>query len=71
MMSKIVLVRGSEWEGLYVDGLLYSEDHTIDMRVMVELSGGTVRDLTDKQDTRLGEDGGLPKTLSELEEDWK
>lgn len=64
---KFVLIRSCDWEGLYVDGLLRKEDHSIDMRILLDLVDGECRDLTSKQDRALSEGGGLPTKLEDID----
>ena len=64
---KIVLVRADDWEGLYVDGLLQSENHSVDPRVLLDLVGGSVVYLTSSQDKALCDVGRFPPALCDLE----
>lgn len=67
-MSEIVLVRADDWEGLYVDGTLLSENHSIDPHVILDLVGGKCVYLTSAQDKALCDRGALPAMLAGLKE---
>lgn len=67
-MSEIVLVRANDWEGLYVDGALISENHSIDPHTILDLVGGKCIYLTSAQDHGLCDRGALPATLADLKE---
>lgn len=62
----IVLVQADEWEGLYVDGMLRTEGHSIDPAAIVAICGGVSKRLTTQQDKKLCEVGGLPDNLADL-----
>lgn len=71
-MSKIALVTSSDgdWEGLYVDGLLASEDHSIPARVVLGQLlrfGVTVNEFIELEVDEKWLDGGtLPELFSGL-----
>lgn len=63
--SKIVTVNGGDWQGLYIDGVLKYEDHSIDLDVFA----GLVKiELEEKwcNDDWLSERGRLPERLEEV-----
>ena len=63
------LVVGEDWEGLYVDGVLYVQGHSIDAR---DIAGAANLKFETTHATEAGSDyladnGYLPETL----EEWK
>lgn len=65
-MATIVLVRGDDWEGLYVDGQLHTQGHSIDARHVLNLIGGRAVYLSPPQDNALRDRGSLPAKLDDV-----
>lgn len=67
-VQEAVFVRVEEWEGLYIDGELVDENHTID--VQDNLNGKTVSfkslPYSETLDEYVMEEGGFPQTYTEL-----
>ena len=72
---KIVIANGQEdWSGLYIDGTLRHEDHSLRLMTVLELIqevGGPIESLTrfvldDAAERTLNDLGNLPETLDEL-----
>lgn len=66
-MSKLTIVRGDDWEGIYVDGTLAMEGHSIDTPEAIELA--IERKATSSEvkwcDMKwLNDEGNLPLSLS-------
>lgn len=74
IMAKVTIVRGSDWQGMYVDGVLVIEEHRLDINlVLSELVGkkvSVVRDivLNPMDDMILQEFGNLPELEKDLYE---
>jgi hypothetical protein len=62
---KITLVTAYDWEGLYIDGKLVTEGHTIHANDLFRLMGINGQEIH-ADDAWLGERGGLPKNLDEV-----
>lgn len=67
-MPELVLVCANDWEGLYIDGRLYAENHSIDRHVIMDRVGGRVLYLTPLQDKALCDRGALPEALDGLKD---
>ncbi len=65
-MNRYTLVHACEWEGLYKDGVLLAEDHSVDIDILMQELGGEVVWLTTAQDAALCEVGSLPPQLCEV-----
>lgn len=65
-VDEVVIVSGAEdWEGLYIDGKLVSEGHSIRVHDVLDALGVTLTriNLDDKQESQLERKGSMPKTL--------
>lgn len=71
----LVIVSGQEdWQGLYIDGALVYEDHSLRLHIVLDilrdrgLPIATIerRTLNDAAEKRLNADGGMPRTLAAL-----
>jgi hypothetical protein len=60
----VSLVYGDDWEGLYLDGLLIREGHSLDVRDVLEALGITVDYVM--ADDCLNELGSCPPLLTEV-----
>lgn len=69
--SKIVFVKTEEWEGLYVDGDIISEGHSVSIEDLVDHLGGEVVELTKEQDKILIRDGRLPRFIHQFEAKYR
>lgn len=67
-VSEAVLVRVDDWEGLYIDDELVSENHTLDL--FYELDGKTlhitVRNEKEADESYVMNSGGFPSSYHEL-----
>lgn len=68
-MAKLVLVRGDDWEGIYVDGNLLTEGHSIEVMDAVQLA--VTHRVTEYETqwadlTWLHDEGNLPRRLDEV-----
>jgi hypothetical protein len=64
-MEKITYVRGQDWEGLYIDGELVEEGHSICVEEVVEALGFTCERIMADQEW-LEDRGDLPYCLGEV-----
>ena len=55
----VTYARGDDWEGLYIDGKLVLEDHSIDVRDILEAVGFKIKTVWVDLDW-LAETGSLP-----------
>ena len=62
---KYVVAYGDGWEGLYVDGKLACETHSIKASEMLDIMGIKVNYIEVDQDW-LDENGSLPSTLAKV-----
>lgn len=64
------LIRGDDWEGLYVDKVLYVQGHSISARDLAEAAGLNLKisEATTAGSDYLAENGYLPETLDEWNE---
>lgn len=77
-MKKFVIIDGDDWEGLYIDGILVDEGHSLNegtrreiwLRKMLSDHSGSLEDLQcgylEDSETYFEDRGSLPSTLSEL-----
>lgn len=67
-VSEAVFVRVEDWEGLYIDGGLVDQNHTIDLQD--SLNGKTVSfkslPYSETLDEYVMEEGGFPQSYDEL-----
>lgn len=71
-MSEVILARGADWSGMYIDGVLAYEDHRLYLDSVVKaLVGYTVDSLRqgDVDLDWLDEQGSLPEDIDEVK--WK
>lgn len=64
MSKNIVIARGDDWEGLYVDGELLEEGHAISLEDALESLGFDVNVMWCQN--FLDSIGGLPKNVAEV-----
>ena len=74
-MKEFVLIKADEWEGLYVNGELVAEDHSVDLDMVLRHVAPEINVKEEwidgtNADTRLVLNGRLPTTLVELNR-WK
>ena len=63
--KEIVLVKGDDWQGLYIDGILMSEDHSISIEDFAEVVGIKLSKKYVDLDW-LEDNGYLPKLLENV-----
>ena len=64
-IDEVVIVHGDDWVGVYVDGKLRYEGHSIRPEQLLELLGINCRDFECDLDW-LEEEGNLPKDLKDV-----
>jgi len=64
-MSRVVYVSGDDWVGLYVDGVLFAEGHSLHPRDVAAACGVELEQLSCDCDW-LYEAGSLPDGLSDV-----
>ena len=64
-MAKVTYVQGDDWEGVYIDGKLEIEGHSIDFREVLDKMGVQVESIS-ADCNWLHERGRLPDNLSEV-----
>ncbi len=68
-MSTITLVRGDDWEGIYVDGKLMTEGHSIEISEAIWIG---INHKATKVETKfcdlgwLHDEGNLPQALADV-----
>lgn len=67
-MRDIVIVRGDDWDGLFADGELLLEGHSLDARQVLEALGIPVRSLIVNEEW-MESMGRFPERLEEVEFD--
>jgi len=67
MTSKITIVDGDSWEGLYIDGKLIIENHTLSLYDVLDAIGVKYKHVL-VDDEWLYKHGTLPKKLSDVKE---
>lgn len=68
-MSKLTLVRGDDWEGIYIDGKLVTEGHSHDTMEAIKLAiarGVTEAETMWANDAWLQDEGSLPRALHDV-----
>jgi len=63
--KRLTLVRGDDWEGLYLDGKLIWQGHTLESDVLLDLLQIENNTIWANLDW-LHEQGGLPEELAEV-----
>jgi len=64
--KKLVIISGDDWEGIYIDGKLIDEGHSIDWRFVLKVLGYNISG-TYIEDEEFWEIGNLPDKLEDLE----
>lgn len=64
-MKKIVFVEGDEWEGLYIDNKLATEDHSLSVFEVLDLIGVNYK-VVYPDDDWLYKVGKLPERLGKV-----
>ena len=62
-MEKVTIVRGDNWEGIYLDGKLIDQGHTIDWYTVLTQHFECYVALEEADDEWLSEEGALPNDL--------
>jgi hypothetical protein len=62
--TKLTIVSGEDWKGIYADGKLLSEGHSLNIREILENLGYDVDDFDVNQEWL--ENEGLPKDLKKV-----
>lgn len=83
-MSKAILIKADDWEGLFLDGVLVEEGHTLNegssrIKYFIQLSKqynfdlGNMKEVwvTEEDEERLNYNGSFPQTLLELDGDYE
>lgn len=68
-MAKLVLVRGDDWEGIYVDGTLVTEGHSTETIAAIEIAVAHHVTECETQYADLAwlhDEGNLPRRLDEV-----
>lgn len=63
--KKIVIVNGDDWQGIYINGKLYYEGHSIPNHIVLEALDAPY-ETTECDSNWLEECGNLPKNLEEV-----
>jgi len=63
VLSVIIIQYGGDWEGLYIDGVLVEQDHTI----IAEHLARALKIPLQYKYTEIGPDGDIPHTLEDYE----
>ncbi|WP_407529246.1 hypothetical protein [Methylobacterium oryzisoli] len=64
--SNAVMVRGNDWEGLYLNGRLVAQGHRVDVENVLRACGVAVHPTVEPDQDWLENEGMLPDTLSEV-----
>lgn len=67
-MKHIVLITADDWQGIYVNGKLMDENHSLSLRMVLEILGVEFSDFTVDQEW-MENHGHLPENLSDVPED--
>jgi hypothetical protein len=62
---KVTIVSGIDWEGMYVDGVLKVEGHSVDVECALEAVGLEVGCMVANQ-SWLEDEGSLPEQLKDV-----
>ena len=66
-MSKVVIVDGDSWKGLYIDGELVLEDHRLSLVKVIEAVTGECPECVEADFDWIAERGAFPRKLSDVE----
>ncbi len=67
-MNKLLILTADDWEGLFIDGKLVTEGHSIPLYEFCEVLGIKV-DFKEVDDEYMCEMGSFPQNLDEIPED--
>lgn len=66
--KEVVLVKGDDWEGIYINGRLIFENHSLSAKEIFRILGF---DIIDVDDQWLGDRGSFPENISEVKKEEK